>query len=266
MLRTLGMFQDWWKYEWTRIKRAIKETSWTKFLGWSVASACLGLIGQWKMDVQSEHDTIIKIGVAIACGLIGALGAVVLKLMFLPAKMATEQQAELARLAKSHDLELQVLKENHNKEIRSRDEEIKTIKAQIEPFGIRANATFTPPSSLSVEAVNIGNQRIIIKSMEAIFEDGDTQIKPPHFTQKNGNNVLTHFELDKKGDIQYLEGIGIMFSPIPNELVLIDTLGNRYPVEDWREACDGLRNWPNRIKEILRETAEKYKTDMKPQG
>ena len=103
------MFKKWRAYESARIERAWKETKWTTFLGWSFFTGCLGVLGQWETGVQSEHDAIIKIGVAFACAFIGGLCVLLLKLMSLPAKMAAELQDNHAAEMKQKTNALQAL-------------------------------------------------------------------------------------------------------------------------------------------------------------
>lgn len=57
--------------------------------------ACLGLLVQWRTGIQSEHDAVLKIAIAFACAIIGFLFVLFLKLLSLPAKMASELQEKL---------------------------------------------------------------------------------------------------------------------------------------------------------------------------
>lgn len=122
------MFKIWWEYEWAVIRRAWKETKWTTFLGWSLFLGCLGFFGQWKMGVQSEHDALVKSGVAFGCAIIGGLCVLSIKLMFLPAKMADEQEEKLDSMVTADNAIVQSQKQ----EIQRLTEQLKNNQAQIE--------------------------------------------------------------------------------------------------------------------------------------
>ena len=125
-------------------------------------------------------------------------------------------------------------------------------------YGITARAVFHPPSSLAVEVVNIGREQIIINKMEATFQGGKTETKPPQLAKLDtGNIVLQPIRLHQRGDIEYAEGIETIFHELPTKLVFIDTLGTRYPVEELGKAITELNGHPlsaKRIADSLRHT------------
>ncbi len=65
----------------------------------------MGLVAdgaRYEFGLRTEHDTIYYIGIAIGCAMVGALGALFLKLLILPATMAVEEQEKLDSAAKAN--------------------------------------------------------------------------------------------------------------------------------------------------------------------
>lgn len=144
------------------------------------------------------------------------------------------------------------------------------FKAQPCEYGITGRAVFHKPSSIAVEVVNIGREKIIINKMEATFQDGKIETNPPQLAKLDtGSIVLRPIQLQQRGDIDYAEGINTIFYELPIQLVLIDTLGTRYPVEDLEKAITELNDYPlspKRLADGLRNTVLPDNLAPKPSG
>lgn len=123
--------------------------------------------------------------------------------------------------------------------------------AQACEYGVTVRAVFHQPSSIALEVVNIGREKIIINKMEATFRDGKIETKPPQLAKLDtGNIVLQPISLSQRGDIDYAERIETIFHELPIKLDFIDTLGTRYPVEALEKAITELKEYPLSPKRI----------------
>jgi hypothetical protein len=130
----------------------------------------------------------------------------------------------------------------HERTEKSFETEIENLKILDGGFMIKASAIFRPPDSICVEVVNHGQKKIIIRTLEATFQDGEIESKNPKLIKTDtGGLALTTFDLIQKGDIEYIDGVDRYFVKTPKSLVLVDTLGNRYPVTNFEKATLELK-------------------------
>ena len=115
-----------------------------------------------------------------------------------------------------------------------------SLMRQMPYLAIKATAGVTKYSSVAIEVVNCGNAKIYLKELEATFSDGTKDRRPPVYINSGPKYTETGFELKEYGDLKYVESAESLFNRVPSELVLIDSFGNRYPVDNVKEAMTAI--------------------------
>src|SRR5580700_2870340 len=209
------MFKKWRAYESARIERAWKETKWTTFLGWSFFTGCLGLIGQWKSGVQSEHDALVKIAVAFGCAVIGGLCVLFLKLISLPATIAAEQQKNLDSTIAAKDSEINSLRQE-KEQLKQQLEKLPekpfvSVEGLMMPYGVQDFSGFrhglpvgldiAPIKMVEKFFVKVRNQSSFAVNIDAVgFMVKDTPLQG-YFVDDSNTPVSFPIRLDARASL-----------------------------------------------------------------